>query len=409
MSQAPVRIGKHSVMSAVAPATKARASRVRSPRRRAVSTTVKIVFTLFILVQFGLPALATGREGLERLVQVNPILLFVGLGLEFAALLAYSFMTRAALPEGSIPFATLARIQFATKAVTNVVPGGSAAGSALGYRLLTLAGVRGADAGFALATVGLTSAVVLNVVLWLVLAISIPAIGYRPIYVTLGIIGLFVLGLFFGLVAALMKGHEAAARGLGALASRVSWLDERHVQSLVYRLARRLRELLSNRSLLRRLVAWSLANWLLDAAALYVFIRAFQGTVRPDGLIVAFCVANVLAAIPITPGGLGVVETALTTFLVIVGVAAASASLGVNVYRIAQFWLPIPLGAVLYLSLRVGPWQIDRESPLGGLRTEAASVVRSGESVYDWYEQFEDVPVASRPDESEPSAPSAPT
>ena len=49
-----------------------------------------------------------------------------------------------------------------TKALSNIVPGGSAASSALGYRLITLSGATGPDAGFALATAGLASAVVLN-------------------------------------------------------------------------------------------------------------------------------------------------------------------------------------------------------------------------------------------------------
>ena len=394
-------MGKHgrvSVLPAAEPALAPTQANGRPKRsRRVLSTAVKLIIAAFVLVQFGLPALASGRDGLKRLIDVNPALLILGLGLELAALISYSLMTRAALPANAIRFVTLTRIQLATKAVTNIVPGGSAAGSALGYRMLTLAGVEGADAGFALATVGLTSAVVLNVLLWVVLAVSIPAIGYRPIYVTVGVIGLFVMAIFFGLVLALMKGHEQAERGLRMVARRVNFLDEERAGNLVRRLAVRLRQLLSDRSLLRRLGIWALANWLLDAAALWVFIRAFSGSVRLDGLVVAFCVANVLAAVPLTPGGLGVVETALTTFLVIVGSSAAAATLGVNTYRIAQFWLPIPLGAVLYLTLRLGPWRIDRDSRLGDLRTEAASVVRSGESVYDWYEQFEQPLGPSRP------------
>ena len=61
------------------------------------------------------------------------------------------------------------RIQMSTKALSSIVPGGSAAGSALGYRLLTLSGVSGPDAGFALATAGLGSAVVLNLIFWIAL------------------------------------------------------------------------------------------------------------------------------------------------------------------------------------------------------------------------------------------------
>ena len=61
----------------------------------------------------------------------------------------------------------LFRIQMSTKALSSIVPGGSAAGSALGYRLMTLSGVNGPDAGFALATAGLGSAVVLNLIFWI--------------------------------------------------------------------------------------------------------------------------------------------------------------------------------------------------------------------------------------------------
>jgi putative heme transporter len=361
----------------------------KRPRRRAVSILAKLAIFFLIMFVFGLPALAKGREGLRRLVDVNPALLALGLLLEFAAIVSYSYMTRAALPaDANIAVTTLTRIQLATKAVTNVVPGGSAAGSALGYRLITLAGVEGADAGFALATVGLGSAVVLNLLLWVMLLISIPVIGYRPLYVTVGLIGLFVMAAFAIVVVLLMRGHEQAEKWLRAIARRLKWLDEDRVGELVQRLARRLRELLENRALLRRLVVWSLLNWLLDAAALWVFVRAFQANVRPDGLIVAFCIANVMAAIPITPGGLGVVETMLTTVLVIVGVAPSVAGLGVSVYRIAQFWLPIPVGAICYASLRLGRWRVDSEHRLGDLVSETSVVVGSRESKYDWFEQF---------------------
>ena len=49
-------------------------------------------------------------------------------------------------------------------------------------------------------------------------------------------------------------------------------------------------------------------NWLLDAASLWVFVRAFGGALDIDALLVAFGLANIFAVIPITPGGLGIVE-----------------------------------------------------------------------------------------------------
>ncbi len=106
----------------------------------------------------------------------------------------------------------------------------------------------------------------------------------------------------------------------------------------------------ADRPLLARAGAWAAANWLLDAASLWVFVAAPGHRVAIDGLIVAFGLANVLAAIPITPGGLGVVEVVLTSTLVGFGTPRGIAVLGVITYRLVNFWIPIPVGALTYLS-----------------------------------------------------------
>ena len=51
-----------------------------------------------------------------------------------------------------------------------------------------------------------------------------------------------------------------------------------------------------------------------------------------------------LAQIPITPGGLGFVETGLTALLALAGVSAGDAVLATFLYRLFTYWLPLPLG-----------------------------------------------------------------
>ena len=373
-------------------------------RRRVAPTIVKVAVFLVLLKVFGMTALTRGREGFRQLFDVSPGLLITGLGLEAVALVAYSVMTRSAIAKNAPKVPTLLRIQLSTKALSNTIPGGGAAGPALAYRLLTLAGVDPSEAGFALATVGLGSAVVLNVLLWVTMLITIPVIGYRPAYVITAMIGLVVMGLFAVVIASLMRGHQSAERWVRNVAGKVKWLNEDRLGELVHRLARRLQELLSDRKLLRQLVGWALLNWLLDAAALWVFLRAFHVSVRPDTLLVAFCLANVAAAIPITPGGLGVVELTLVTVLGFGGVPAAVAWLGVTAYRIVQLVLPIPVGAVCYASLRFGRWKVDKEHNLQDLRAEAKPMVESQASVYDWFETIDRRSVARQspvdPDQS---------
>ena len=89
-----------------------------------------------------------------------------------------------------------------------------------------------------------------------------------------------------------------------------------------------------------------------DAASLWVFIAAFHRYVSPIDLLVAYGLANVLAVIPITPGGLGVVEGVLIPTLHGFHVPSKVALLGVLGYRLVNFWLPIPVGGATYVSLR---------------------------------------------------------
>jgi uncharacterized protein (TIRG00374 family) len=79
---------------------------------------------------------------------------------------------------------------------------------------------------------------------------------------------------------------------------------------------------------------------------------------NPIDLLVAYGLANVLAVIPLTPGGLGVIEGVLIPTLVGFHVPKGVAVFAVLAYRLVNFWLPIPIGGAAYLSLRIGPWQL---------------------------------------------------
>jgi hypothetical protein len=150
----------------------------------------------------------------------------------------------------------------------------------------------------------------------------------------------------------------------------------------------RLEDLAADRQLLVRVAFWAAANWMLDAASLWVFLRAFGSSVDPDALIIAFGLANVFAVVPITPGGLGIVEGIYIPTLVGFGLTRSEATLGVLSYRLAQFWFPILLGGVLYASLRVGPWSIKRRERLKNLRELARETELNRESALDFAARF---------------------
>jgi len=194
---------------------------------------------------------------------------------------------------------------------------------------------------------------VLNLLLWVVLLVSILGGAYNPLYATAALVGVVLLGGFSAAVVLLMRGEEGAAKVMRTVARRVPFLDEASVHRTVLRLASRLQTLAADRARLRRGLLWDLAFWLCSAASLWVFLAAFGYRAGVDGLIVAFGLAYVLAAIPITPAGLGVVEATMIALLTFFGADRGTATLGVVSYRLINFWLPIPLGALAYLSLQV--------------------------------------------------------
>ena len=348
-----------------------------------------MVFVGAVVYFFVLPLIPGFRDAVNDLHSIDPSLLIAGIGFQALSLFAYSLLTKAALGDSGdqVSVLRLYRIQLSTKALGNIVPGGSAASSALGYKLVTMCGVKGPDAAFALATAGIGSAVVLNLILWLGLIVSIPARGVNAVYGTAAIIGVILMAFAAFLIFGLVEGQGRSERLVRSIAHRLGF-DEQHAAEVLEHLGSRIEGLYADKQLLRRVVMWATVNWLLDAVSLWVFLRAFGGNVGLDGLIVAFGIANVFSVVPITPGGLGIVESIYIPMLVGFGLGRRTATVGVLSYRVAQYWLPIAVGWLSYLSLQLGPWAIDRRRRLVSLPRVAQSQTARGLTTVDWVEKF---------------------
>ena len=70
--------------------------------------------------------------------------------------------------------------------------------------------------------------------------------------------------------------------------------------------------------------------------------------------LAAFCFVRLLTALPITPGGLGVVELGATAALIAAGGDRGQVVAAVLVYRAATYLPPIPMGLVAYAFWRKG-------------------------------------------------------
>ena len=346
--------------------------RLRFTALRASLRWVRWAIFALILWIFVIPIVPGFGDALKKLSEVKTEWLVLGIFLEFTALFFYSMLTHVALGEDAskVSVWTLFRIQLSTRSLGSLVPGGSAASNALGYRMITLAGAEGRDAGFALATAGIGSAVMLNLILWIGLIVSIPGRGVNAFYGTAAILGVIIMVIAAGVVVGLVDRQGRAERVMRWIARRLHF-DQDNAGEVAVHLGDRLRGLRAEPGLLVRVSSWSLLNWTLDIAALYVFVRAFGGSVSIVGLVISFGLANIFASIPITPGGLGLVESIYIPSLVGFGLSTTTATVSVLSYRLVQFWLPILVGGACYLSLRFGKYALKQAGELKSLKKYA--------------------------------------
>lgn len=313
-----------------------------------------LIFAALLIIEYlVIPRLIVASKSLSLLSHINIFWLITGVILEGLALFFYALLSRTVLPRNAPSLGTIFRIDLATTAVAHVVPGGTAGSAGLGYRLFTSYGMSGTEVAFAMATQGMGSAVVLNIMLWLSLLISIPLAGVHRIYIIVALIGMLAILAVAALVYAFTRGEESAARIVRNISRHIPRVDEEHFVQIVRHLSVLLRELGKDPQQLKEALLWAMLNWLFDAASLMSFLFAFHRYVDPFELFAAYGIANVLAVIPITPGGLGFVEASAITLLVSFGVQNKVATLAVLGWRLVNFWLPIPVGAGCYISLRV--------------------------------------------------------
>ena len=244
--------------------------------------------------------------------------------------------------------------QLASNAFGRVVPGGGAAAGALQYRMLVDAGApRGTTA------TGLTAANLLTFGVLLGLPVlAVPAIldgrvdsAIRSLLVWAAMI---LLALVAGGVVLVVT--DSPLRWVGTTAQRIRNRLRRSRPPMTGLPDRLVRE----RDLIVRVVGerWkraltaSLGKALLDFAVLLVALEAVGANPALSLVLLSYVAAQLLAQIPITPGGLGFVEAGLTGFLALAGVAGGDAVLATLAYRLFSYWLPIPVGGLCWWLFR---------------------------------------------------------
>jgi uncharacterized protein (TIRG00374 family) len=313
-----------------------------------------LVIWLLVVPQF-----AEARQAVHALESISFPLVLLAIGLELSSLLAFSALTAVVLGPTRPSYFTLLRIDLTNLGMNHVIPGGGAAATAWRFRLLGQAGVPASAAFMTAAIEALGTNVLLGLIFIVGIALSIatvPATG-NDIWALV-----IVLVLLLGVGAAiwaLTRHAENTVRAARGLARRLRVVTEEQAEEFVRKIVQQLRELMKNPRRMSAALALGAANWLLDAAALWVVLAALGHAPGIGALLTVYGVAGILAQLPLTPGGLGIVEGVLVPSLILFGTPPATALVAVIGWRLLEYWLPIPLAMLSYLSLRLGVLRVD--------------------------------------------------
>jgi putative heme transporter len=274
-------------------------------------------------------------------------------------LATYWFVIVASLP-GSNMWQAM-KVNATSTAVSNTLPGGGAIGIAVTYGMFSQYGFTKSDITLSIVVTGVWNNFVklgMPVIALALLALSGDASGGL---ITAAVIGVLALAAALVLFTLVLRSEELARRvggWLGRAASAVRRLFRKQPVDMAestVEFRRHAVGLLRHRWL--QLTVTSLVSHLSLYLVLLLALRdvgVSQDEVSWVQVLAAFSFIRLVSALPITPGGVGIVELGLTAALVAAGGSEAEVAAGVLVYRALTYLLPIPIGVFLYLKWQKG-------------------------------------------------------
>ena len=272
---------------------------------------------------------------------------------ESCSMLSFTALQKRLLAAGGLDvgLGPLVIITLAGNAMANSLPGGGAFASVFAYRQFRRKGADEALATWTLVAVTGLTAVTLAALAAVGLAIagdSGLAGGLAPLLVIL------VAGPVAG-IAILLHPQLLAYLLTPPLRLVQKWLPwpRRPADEFMANAVRRLQAVTPRLQDWLIALGWAAGNWAADCTCLVSAFLAVGATVPTRALLLAYGAAQTAANLPVTPGGLGVVEGSLTVALVAFGGSTAATVAAVLLYRVLSFWVLLPIGWTAWTGLTV--------------------------------------------------------
>jgi len=279
---------------------------------------------------------------------------------EIASYFCFAAMQFELLKAGHLraPWTPLVKLSFASQAITNSLPIGNAVASVYGFRWFRRFGADNTLAVWALA--GTLVAATVSLSLLAVAGLGVAAQEGASLDLVPVLIGTFLVTLGIGSLFVYERPFHAVLSGVVKTSVAVTGRPRGDTVELINRITAWMTAVRLSWTEIGRIIGWGLLNWVLDCACFAMMFLALGAPIPWKGLLLAYGAGQLAATLPITPGGLGVVEGSITVALVAFGGPEASTAYAVLLYRLISFWMILVIGWLfigqLALQVRRGRW-----------------------------------------------------
>jgi uncharacterized protein (TIRG00374 family) len=277
----------------------------------------------------------------------------VAVAAEVVSYLAYASLQRRLLAAGKVrvPMAPLTGITVAASAIQNSFPGGIVFSAAYLFRQYRRFGADDVLAGWTLIAVNVVSFITLSTLAAVGLALALGAgSALDLVEVILGIVVVAALLVLVWVERARLLPHMARAVRLSQrVIHRPSPSLTPH--QVIAGWLTRVGMVSPGKSDWAWATGMSFSNWVADCCCLVLSFLAVGAGLPWRGFLLAYGAGQLATILPVTPGGLGVVEGSLTIALVTFGGVQDSTVAAVLLYRLISFWLVLPVGWVSWGTL----------------------------------------------------------
>lgn len=279
----------------------------------------------------------------------------VALGCQLSSMVAFGRLQWWLLRSGGVEVRTLPMVEiaFAGNALGTSLPGGPAWSAAWVFTQLRKRGADRVLAGWVVFAASLLSGFGLFLMAdagAFLAGSSGPVSALRPLAgAMLGAV--LVGGVTAWGVARSDKAREVVSSWALAISEKFGW--QRRISDSLTGLLRRVRAVRPSPWGWFEAFWLALGQWAGDAATLSFCILALHAPFDWAGILVVYSVTQLAATLPITPGGVGIVEGTLVALLSAYGMSTHEALAVTILYRVISFWGMVPLGWILWIALEL--------------------------------------------------------